>query len=538
MGKNTQRTKPNDPGFESPWSDETIREQLNRILGHPEFQATDKMRDFLRYVVEQTLAGRSSRIKGFSIAIEVFGRDSDFDAAHDPVVRIQAGRLRRAIERYYLIGGRQDPIRIDIPKGSYIPVFAEGPGLRPLPGGRQDLPMHTALSESCPAVLIVPFEDLTGKPELSYLGIGLATELCIYLGHCTDLRVMHYREGAINEGKPGTEPDFTVIGRVFCDDNNLKVVAQLIDSKTGVQLWTDSLKSPFESGHLIDFQERAANSISAHIAGGHGVIVRAMTSQNSQRTIPDLTTYQAVLKGYFYWEKADAVSYQQAFEALQQEKARGSDSGLVFTILSMLYSANIAMEYFDLDHTPLDEALHLAREGVRLEPGNQLSLIALAQAHFLRNELDLALNEIEVALALQPESLLFMDTIGYMLMLLGEWDRGEQLLQTSIRLNPFYRIYTRYGLWLNAFRQQDYKRALEETEWIAEIGTFWGPLARAATLGQMARPGNAHEEIGRLQVLKPNFTERAHLLIGHYIKFPDITEQLIEGLSVAGLDFD
>jgi tetratricopeptide (TPR) repeat protein len=196
------------------------------------------------------------------------------------------------------------------------------------------------------------------------------------------------------------------------------------------------------------------------------------------------------------------------------------------------------MEYFDLDHTPLDEALHLAREGVRLEPANQLSLIALAQAHFLRNELDLALNEIEVALALQPESLLFMDTIGYMLMLLGEWDRGEQLLRTSIRLNPFYRIYTRYGLWLNAFRQQDYKRALEETEWIAEIGTFWGPLARAATLGQMARPGNAHEEIGRLQVLKPNFTERAHLLIGHYIKFPDITEQLIEGLSVAGLDFD
>ena len=127
MGKNTQRTKPNDPGFESPWSDEAIREQLKRILEHPEFQATDKMRDFLRYVVEETLAGSSRRIKGFSIAIEVFGRDSDFDAAHDPVVRIQAGRLRRAIERYYLVGGRQDPIRIDIPKGSYIPVFDRGP---------------------------------------------------------------------------------------------------------------------------------------------------------------------------------------------------------------------------------------------------------------------------------------------------------------------------------------------------------------------------------------------------------------------------
>jgi hypothetical protein len=111
-------------------------------------------------------------------------------------------------------------------------------------------------------------------------------------------------------------------------------------------------------------------------------------------------------------------------------------------------------------------------------------------------------------------------------------------VRKSIRLNPFYRVYARYGLWLNAFRQQDYKRALEETEWIAEIGSFWGPLARAATLGQIARPGKGHEEVRRLLVLKPNFTERARLLIGHYIKFPDITERVIEGLSVAGLHID
>ncbi len=538
MRKNTQRTKPKKKGFESRWSDEAIREQLDRILEHVEFQATDKMREFLCYVVEETLAGRSERIKGFSIAVEIFGRDSDFDAAHDPVVRIQAGRLRRAIERYYLVGGRQDPIRIDIPKGRYIPVFARGAGPEPLPSRTQELPRQSALAESCPAVLIVPFEDLTGKPELSYLGIGLATELSIYLGHCLDLRVMQYREGALNEGKLDTKPNFTVKGSVFCDDENLKIVAQLFDNNTGVQLWIDSLKSPFESGHLIDFQERAANSISARIAGEHGVIIRAMTTQNSHRTTPDLTTYQAILKGYSYWEMADAVSYQLALEALQQEKAKGCDSGLVFTMLSMLYSANIAMEYFALDHTPLDEALHLAREGVRLEPGNQLSLIALAQVHFLRNDLVLAFNEIEAALALQPESLMFIDTIGYMLILLGEWDRGEQLVQKAIRLNPFYRIYTRYGLWLNAFRQQDYTRALEETEWITEIGSFWGPLARAATLGQMGLPEKGQEEVSRLLALKPNITERGRLLIGHYIKFPDITERLIEGLSVAGLDID
>jgi adenylate cyclase len=538
MSNNTLRTKSEDQGFVSRWSNEAIREQLDRILGHAEFHATGKMRDFLRYVVEETLAGRSEHIKGFSIAIEVFGRDSDFDAAHDPVVRIQAGRLRRAIERYYLVGGRQDPIRIDIPKGSYVPVFAKGAGPKPLSSPGRGSHRQTTLVESSPVVLIVPFEDLTGKPEYAYLGLGLAAELSVELGHCADLRVVQYREGSLGEGKPGIKPDFTVEGRVFCDDKNFKVVTQLSDSKTGMQLWADSLKAPFESEHLIDFQERTANSISAHIAGEHGVIVRAMTSQNNHRSTPGLTTYQSVLKGYSYWEKVDAVSYQQAFEALQQEIAKGCDSGLCFTMLSLLYTDNISYEYFDLDHTPLDEALHLAREGARLEPGNQLGHLALARAHFLQNELEQALNDVETALALQPESLLFMDGIGYMLLLLGEWDRGEQLVQKAIRLKPFYRVYARYGIWLNAFRQQDYTRALEETEWIAEIGTFWGPLARAATLGQMACPGEGHAEVQRLLVFKPNFTERGRLLIGHAIKFPEIAERVIEGLSLAGLDID
>ena len=107
--------------------DEAILEQLDRILRHEEFHATDKMRDFLRFVVEETLTGNARLLKGFTIAREVFGRGKDFDAALDPVVRIQAGRLRRAMERYYLTAGRRDPVLIEIPKGGYVPVFAAGP---------------------------------------------------------------------------------------------------------------------------------------------------------------------------------------------------------------------------------------------------------------------------------------------------------------------------------------------------------------------------------------------------------------------------
>jgi len=318
----------------------------------------------------------------------------------------------------------------------------------------------------------------------------------------------------------------------------LKIIAQLFDSKTGVQLWVESLKSPFESAHLIDFQEKSANSIAAHIAAEHGAIVRAMASRSSPHSRSNLTTYQAVLKGYTYWEKVDVNTYQQAFEALQQETAKGCDSGLCFTMLSLLYTDNISYEYFDLNQTPLNEALHLAREGAMLTPGYQLGHLALARAHFLQNDLKQALSDVEAALALQPESLLFMDAIGYMLVLLGEWDRGEQLVQKAIRLNPFYRVYARYAIWLNAFRQQEYTRALEETEWIAEIGTFWGPLARAATLGQMACPEKGYEEVQRLLCSKPNFTERGRFLIAHAIKSPETAERVIEGLSLAGLNID
>jgi hypothetical protein len=91
--------------------------------GQRDFEATDRERRFLGYVVEETLAGRGSRIKAYSIAVEVFGRNAAFDPQNDPIVRINAGHLRRSLERYYLTAGRADPVLITIPKGGYVPTF-------------------------------------------------------------------------------------------------------------------------------------------------------------------------------------------------------------------------------------------------------------------------------------------------------------------------------------------------------------------------------------------------------------------------------
>ncbi|MFP5516646.1 MAG: hypothetical protein ACLGJC_26635 [Alphaproteobacteria bacterium] len=101
-----------------------INDALDRILASRGFRASSRKQRFLQFVVQETLTGRADRIKGYTIAVDVFDRDANFDPLLDPVVRIQAGRIRHCLEQYYLTDGADDPVRITIPKGSYVPHFA------------------------------------------------------------------------------------------------------------------------------------------------------------------------------------------------------------------------------------------------------------------------------------------------------------------------------------------------------------------------------------------------------------------------------
>ena len=104
-------------------SDEEVRQELSTLLSRGDFHASERNRRFLTYIVEETLQGRADRIKAYSIAIAAFDRSDDFDPLTDPIVRIEASRLRRSIEHYYLTAGKSDRVRIDMPKGSYVATF-------------------------------------------------------------------------------------------------------------------------------------------------------------------------------------------------------------------------------------------------------------------------------------------------------------------------------------------------------------------------------------------------------------------------------
>ncbi|MDR9807469.1 hypothetical protein [Rhizobium hidalgonense] len=132
------------PGAAIPTTSET-REQLDRIRSSQEFHAPDRGRRFLDYIVEETLAERGTYLKAYTIALEVFGRDASFDAQNDPVVRIEAGRIRRALERYYLVAGQFDKVVITIPKGGYVPCFRH--------------------SDACPATDLGPLAETGDSPD-------------------------------------------------------------------------------------------------------------------------------------------------------------------------------------------------------------------------------------------------------------------------------------------------------------------------------------------------------------------------------------
>jgi hypothetical protein len=103
--------------------DAGIRAELERVVAGPRLIKSPQLVKFLRFVVEAVLTGKGRRIKAYTVAIEALGRDPRFDPLTDPIVRVEAGRLRRALEHYYATDGRRDPLVIEMPRGSYVPVF-------------------------------------------------------------------------------------------------------------------------------------------------------------------------------------------------------------------------------------------------------------------------------------------------------------------------------------------------------------------------------------------------------------------------------
>jgi len=114
-------------------NEEQVRQALERVLAAPQFVNAARLSRFLRFAVEKSLAGAGTELKEYLLGVEVFDRGQDFDPRLDPIVRVEAGRLRAKLQEYYEGGGQGDPVRIVFRKGSYAPSFEGAATVASLP---------------------------------------------------------------------------------------------------------------------------------------------------------------------------------------------------------------------------------------------------------------------------------------------------------------------------------------------------------------------------------------------------------------------
>jgi len=517
------------------FSPSAISGQMNRILDSPEFKATDAQRAFLQYVVEKTLAGHADAIKGYTVATEVFGRHEDFDQSTDPIVSIQANKLRRALERYYLVAGQSDPIRIDIPKGTYVPQF-QGQSHRsraePRPERRKT---DSGRDSGWPTILVQSFDNLTGNRDLEYMGIGIATEIALEITRYQEIRVLRQRPEGGHRRASDIGVRFVLCGSIKRDTTGLKVIVNLVDGVTGLYIWGDAHRTNLKPAELISFEEKIASTVVSKLSGEDGIIVKTLAPESKKRMPGELTTYQAILRFYRFLIDFSPETFLDTFAALQQACTNEPECGLAWSMLARLYSLNYSMELFDLE-TPIEEAAAFAEKGVKLEPANQRIRMIMAFILLFKNEISVGLAEAERALQLNPNSLVFRENIGYLMTLFGDWERGPAIINDAIEQNPYYNVIVHYALWVDWVRQEKYDRAYEETLHFRRPTLFWDPMMRAAILGLLGRIDEGIQAGKDLLKCKPDFSARGRTLIRHYIKFDDIVEQVILGLGKAGID--
>jgi len=234
-------------------SEPAIRDQLERILASPQFAASDGARRLLRFVVEETLAGRADTLKEYTLATEVFGRDASFDPKLSPAVRVEAGRLRQRLERYYLTLGRDDPVLIELPRGGYVPRFESSSDVLHLRDHLAEVTRELDASAGDfaptlpggPAIAVLPFENLGGEGDQPF-GIGISIEILTALSRFREFRLLGrgtafgYRgERDVVQLRANLGANYVLSGSIRRDAERVRVHAELVSTADRQLVWVE-----------------------------------------------------------------------------------------------------------------------------------------------------------------------------------------------------------------------------------------------------------------------------------------------------------
>ena len=213
------------------------QEQLARVLRSETFQQADSLKRFLTFVVNEAMAGRQADLKEYVIGVQVFRKEDTFDPRTDPIVRVQARRLRAKLVRYYREEGRSDPITIELPKGGYAPVFK----LRDTPVLLRRTIGTVLVSRNTIAVLRLT--DHSAPRDLGYLCDAIRDEIVHRLAQLPGLRILAPKSGDAADESEGSARGAAVVigGNVRRSGDRLRISVHLVDSTSGCYLWSESV---------------------------------------------------------------------------------------------------------------------------------------------------------------------------------------------------------------------------------------------------------------------------------------------------------
>jgi serine/threonine-protein kinase len=246
-----------------PISEFEIQTELHRILASPEFRSSERLRRFLRFAVERTLAGEAAQLKEYLVGREVFDRGSSYDPRTDSIVRVEAQRLRRKLREYYQAHGSADPIRISIQAGSYVPAFA-----RPVRVDADGAENSASPGPPDPrTVAVFPFSNLSPEPNQEYFCDGIAEDIINALTPIPQFKViarattLSLKRSTADLREMGSHLGAGTIieGTVRKAGNVLRISAKLVSSETQQVLWSWAFDRPAQD--LFAVGDEIARSI-------------------------------------------------------------------------------------------------------------------------------------------------------------------------------------------------------------------------------------------------------------------------------------
>jgi adenylate cyclase len=508
-----------------------VRRELEQILLSPDFDAAPRSRKFLRFVVEEALAGRGEELTQAALATQVFGRRGDFDPVVDPIVRIQAGRLRRSLERYYLLAGKADSLRIELPRGAYVPAIRSAASPAPAaPPSMEARPPGGGVGTEWPSVTVGPIEGGASNPGQDELATRFADLLTVELGRYHDVRVVIQRPG---EAEPRERARFEIRCRLERESEDWVVTVRLLDRTTGEQIWGDEFRTPGPDRRWGSVDD-VARVIAARVGAEHGAIVQALWAEYRRRPGAAGGTYAAILGAYNFLYARDLRDLVPAMEGLRKAVAEEPGAPVAWTFLSRLCQINHVFELSDAAGS-LDESIGFAYQALRLDPTSVRVRCVLAASLLTKGELESGRDELEQALRQSPGSLVYREMVGWLLAFLGDWERGIALVRDAMERNPYHLPHAHFALWADHLRRGDFEGAYRAALEYRDPAFFWRSLMRACCLGHLGRTEEAEATAAELRKEKPAIEERGRLLIGYYIKAPELQASIEEGLRKAGV---